>query len=115
MANLTISAETQTRLTQLFDRLKAAGILTVTVDFNGSGDEGSTEDGVFDPPNRDASLVTEVDAVTLDLLEAEGTDWYNNDGGFGTVSFDVRRRKAVVDMSVNVSSSSNIGKSVARG
>jgi uncharacterized protein DUF6878 len=84
------------------DRLAAAGITFVAAHFDGSGDDGVTEDvkcydsGVYayeecEPVAHDASHLQE----HFEELVPYG---YENDaGGFGDVVLDVRKRKITVE------------------
>jgi hypothetical protein len=66
------------------------GITSVSIDFYGSGDEGSIEDVTFTPADvADEALKQDVTDWAYSFLDATGIDWYNNDGGGGTISFDL--------------------------
>ena len=106
--------------------LRDLGVTTVTVSFDGSGDEGSIHDlhveggsieNVFATVERaipecvdgvwqtSVGLVEEfvediLRQVTYDYLEQTNVDWYNNDGGFGELVFDVEA--GTVRLEVNV-------------
>lgn len=85
-------------------RISQAGWHIVEVEFSGSGDSGqidyisvTKEDGesfTFFDGNKDLSedesnLLEDISDWTYDYLSGTGVDWYNNDGGQGTVEFDV--------------------------
>src|SRR5260370_5717138 len=84
------------------DRLAAAGVTFVAVHFDGSGDDGATEEvGCY---QSDVYAYEECEHVTYDAsylqdhLEALVPYGYENDtGGFGDVVLDVRKRKIIVD------------------
>jgi hypothetical protein len=100
----------------LFDCLEDAGIVRITVDFDGSGDSGQIE-GIFafdeygevavpqhslhcislNPGARadttDSQSVSDVvEALAYDFLEEEHGGWENNDGAYGEFRFDVTDR-----------------------
>jgi hypothetical protein len=84
------------------DRLAAAGITFVAAHFDGSGDDGITEDvkcydsdvyayEEYEPVAHEASCLQE-------HFEALVPYGYENDaGGFGDVVLDVRKRKIIVE------------------
>src|SRR5260370_2560324 len=84
------------------DRLAAAGVTFVAVHFDGSGDDGVTEDvKCYD---SDVYAYEEGEHVALDAshlqehFEALVPYGYKNDaGGFGDVVLDVRKRKLTVE------------------
>jgi hypothetical protein len=102
--------------TSLFDCLENAGLILITVDFDGSGDSGQIE-GIFAfdeygevaVPQHSLPCIslnagaradtTElqpvsdvVEALAYDLLEEEHGGWENNDGAYGEFRFDVTDR-----------------------
>jgi hypothetical protein len=102
--------------TSLFDCLEDAGLILITVDFDGSGDSGQIE-GIFafdeygevavpraslpcislNPGARAdttelQSVSDVVEALAYDLLEEEHGGWENNDGAYGEFRFDVTDR-----------------------
>lgn len=107
--------------TVLFDALCAAGITSVTVNFNGEGDSGQIEE-IIAYPNGDQHQLPDVqlsiqqvewgtgkqnshqtairDAVEelcYDFLEQEHGGWENNDGAFGEFTFDVVGRTITLE------------------
>jgi hypothetical protein len=102
--------------TSLFDCLEDAGLILITVDFDGSGDSGQIE-GIFafDENGEVAvpraslpcislnagaradttelqSVSDVVEALAYDFLEEEHGGWENNDGAYGEFRFDVTDR-----------------------
>lgn len=84
------------------DKLAAAGITFVAAHFDGSGDEGATEDvkcydaedyahDEYEPVEHDASHLQE----HFELLVPYG--YQNGCGGFGDVVLDVKARKITVE------------------
>ena len=100
----------------LFEALNAAGIATVTIEFEGSGDSGQMEppcarmanETVVAIPDRQIdlkridwslgliaeslSLLEAVESLAWRLLGDKHCGWENNDGGYGTFTFDVAAR-----------------------
>lgn len=106
----------------LFDVLAAAGIGTVVVTFDGSGDAGQIENvSAYDVAGTDTALpeacvaladvdfdtlatVTEtcglrevVDSMAYDLLERVHDGWENGDGAHGEFTFTVASQSIVLD------------------
>ncbi len=84
------------------DRLAAAGIAFVAAHFDGSGDDGVTEDvKCYDSDVYAYEEFEQVAHDTSDLqehFEALVPYGYENDaGGFGDVVLDVRKRKITVE------------------
>lgn len=100
----------------VFDILAAAGITSVTVEFDGEGDSGQIQSVIacageshLELPqtpvtlhraawaNETLTAGTEplpgaIETLCYDYLEQEHGGWENNDGAFGTFSFDVAAR-----------------------
>ena len=112
--------------------LRQHGIEHVWVSFAGGGDSGQIDDVEFSPRLTDEALTapchrTEsswiggewrrangvedvplkaaIEDITYDYLEATGVDWYNNDGGQGTLSIDVEAGTVDMDLSTNLRTS----------
>ena len=106
----------------LFDLLAAAGIHTVIVSFDGSGDSGAIEgidamdadndaihlptskieyrEAAFDCPSllveqRTAREIVEI--MAYDFLEQTHDGWENDDGAFGELTFVVPERTITLD------------------
>jgi hypothetical protein len=80
------------RLVALCHQLEEIGVTTVTLTYDGCGDEGFI-DGIYYEP-KDARIeptFTEQLEQTVDDLLPEG--WEINDGAFGTVQIDVEQKK----------------------
>lgn len=103
----------------LFERLAALGIATVTAEYDGEGDSGQINDieaftagnapvdlsntGTFTFPFYDGcdpihfnSLHDFVDTLCWELLELYHAGFENNDGGFGTFTFTVADKQAML-------------------
>ncbi len=117
----------------LFDALAAAGITTVSITFDGSGDEGQIEsvdvcagEATGTLPEVDVEIATpawdgsELHRRTLPLFEAieqlayallaeTHGGWENNEGAYGEFTFDVAGRTIHLDYNVRVESSEDSG------
>lgn len=68
----------------------------VLIEFAGSGDSGSIDDIIIEyvaghePAAPDGDLRKEIETWAHKYLEGCGVDWYNNEGGQGTIEFDMR-------------------------
>ena len=92
------SAERKT----LFDFLKALGIQVLKVHYSGSGDSGQTDDMTTIPDklhklldeqlNEKETLRSYLDTFTWEKIEDEESGFYNNEGGYGEIIFDVAER-----------------------
>lgn len=107
--------------------LRAHGVESVRVTFDGSGDSGSIDGADYDPkidaegirvqmrrtvreffqgewrvfPSvEEASLSEAIEDIANDYLQDTRVDWYNDDGGFGSLEIDVVG--GTVQLEVNV-------------
>jgi hypothetical protein len=106
-------------LRRLLPVLRQHGVQQVEIEFDGSGDSGSIAGVSYSPGELEfdadgvtveyatsarywngtqwlleraltqASVQSAIEALTYDYLEETGVDWYNDDGGFGTLEIDV--------------------------
>jgi len=93
--------ETPERKT-LFDFLKALGIQVLKVHYSGSGDSGQTDDMTTIPAklsklldeqlNQKETLRSYLETFTWEKIEDEESGFYNNEGGYGEILFDVAER-----------------------
>lgn len=105
----------------VFDALAAAGIVTVTVSFDGYGDSGQIEDigtrgaggdvdlpstevalavaryDEDDPERRQMPLARAIEEIAFDALADLHGGWENNDGAYGEFVFDVEKRAISLD------------------
>jgi hypothetical protein len=111
-----MSETTELDLSDTRDALKflaSLGIMKVTIGFDGGGDSGSLGDITFEgitegremlkPPELgDMTILDFVSNLADRLLEETQYDWYNNDGGFGTITIvpGDEQRPLHVDMNV---------------
>lgn len=85
------AAKAEARGKDILDKLMLVGAENVSIEFDGSGDEGSVHniDGLFENEHINEE---ELEDWAYDLIGGTGVDWYNNEGGFGTINIDVPKR-----------------------
>lgn len=117
----TLEALRPTNKATLFDALAEAGISAIIVEFDGYGDSGQIEGIEAKAGEEDAELpCTIITLNTLDWHDTEPTEsamavreaiehmaydflnqthsgWENNEGAFGTFTFDVAERSIALD------------------
>ncbi len=106
----------------ILDALQAAGVARVTIEFEGSGDSGQMEQATaydadeetvafpeacieiarvdFDEgkdTRAEVNLRDAMETIAYELLERTHGGWENDDGGFGTFTFDVAERSVTLD------------------
>ena len=115
--------------TALFDALAAAGITSVLVHFDGSGDSGQIEDidatagdqsaeipngnimiaqVRWGEPNIQRTTLPVRDAIeslAYDFLEQTHGGWENNEGAYGEFTFNVAERTIALDFNQRVETS----------
>ncbi len=116
----------------IFCALEAAGIAQVTMEFEGSGDSGQMEQAAaytasnepvgipdalvaitqvdFDEDKdsrADVRLREAIETVAYELLEQTHGGWEDNDGGFGTFTFDVAERSITLDFNERYTETNN--------
>ena len=74
-------------LKELVLEMKLAGVESVSIYFDGSGDNGSIEEVSIYPYKGD--FTAELENWAYQFLGGIGCDWYNNAGGFGSIDIDV--------------------------
>ena len=113
----------------VFDALQAAGIDTVTVNFNGESDSGQIEEvvayaqegprelpstsvklqsvswGSTESISSERPLAEAIEDLCYDYLSQEHSGWENNDGASGDFTFHVRDRRIELDVHVRFSDS----------
>lgn len=103
-----MSTDKELNIKVLFASLAQNGIVKVEINFDGAGDSGSIEDTkcyIDDPDAELGRSVTENPKIITDALVEELTnlgyhilnqyysyDWYNNDGGYGTINIDIKEK-----------------------
>jgi len=79
----------------LFAALKDAGVTNVEIRYDGGGDSGQVEDVEFYGANGDNTALNDKfegdlqDLATHLLEQHYDYDWYNNDGGYGTITIEL--------------------------
>jgi hypothetical protein len=113
----------------LFDALAAAGITSVLVSFDGSGDSGQIEGidaAAGDQPNElpngeveiahihwgapdiertTLSIRDAIESLAYDFLEQTHGGWENNEGAYGEFTFDVAQRTITLDYNERIETS----------
>jgi hypothetical protein len=84
----------------LIDELKERGVRGLTVEFSGGGDEGSINEITFEPNEPAGYQSGPLEDALNDYLTDQG-DWWNNDGGGGTLKVDVATGKLDLDIYFN--------------
>lgn len=93
---------------QIFRALKAYGIKTVKVDYDGSGDSGDIHSYEVEPKKREEMLdeplgetgktvKEQIEQICWDGLESEESGWEINEGSYGSVTLDVARQTIELD------------------
>lgn len=102
----------------MFDKLGALGVVEVVVVWNGGGDSGGVE-SITAKGKKGVDIVLpnelgqEIDAFCMDWVDSKGyAGWYNNDGGFGQATFNVKKRAIEIDHENYSQSSESIGAEV---
>ena len=113
----------------LFDALAAAGITSVLVHFDGSGDSGQIEDvdatagdqpaevpngnieiaqvrwGAANIEGTSLSVRDAIESLAYDFLEQTHGGWENNEGAYGEFTFDVENRTITLEYNERVMTS----------
>ena len=80
--------------------LAAAGFTNVVISYSGCGDEGHLNDISSEPNNID--LTDEMHTMLSDFgdayMEASGVNWYDNEGGGGTLTFNLVDKTFTADV-----------------
>lgn len=112
---------------EIFDGLTAAGVGGVTVEFDGGGDSGQIESIQARNPDgeevdlpavavslhtpsglegeraaTDVPLSDAIEHLAYEALSQTHCGWENNEGGFGTFTFDVPGRRLQLTMNARV-------------
>ena len=63
----------------------------VTIEFSGSGDSGNSPEAIYEEDNRwlDALYPDSIDVIIAQKVDF---DYYNNEGGFGTIEIDYKKQ-----------------------
>jgi len=84
----------------LLDYLASIGVEKLSVHYSGSGDSGQTDDFSVEPAGfsdlldemfREKQTIKDaLDEYAWDTIESHQGGFYNNDGGYGEIIFDVK-------------------------
>lgn len=86
--------------------LKAAHVSKVVVSYDGQGDDGSFQGVTFVDANVKLKLdEQEIENAASNVLSGQGIDWYNNEGGFGDVVFNVITGKITIEHNYRIETS----------
>jgi hypothetical protein len=110
---------------EYLNALASYGITEVDVYFNGCGDSGQIDDitadegidlkgtnvreehkhlldagGTFGYDHESESLYTLIEAFAYKMLNCTNEDWWNNDGGWGSVHIEPRNEVVQVEMNI---------------
>lgn len=82
-----------------YDELAAAGIETVVIEYSGSNDEGYINEITATPEDAvdyGTDLYRELESLAYDVLSSRHGGWEINEGSDGTITINVKERKAVL-------------------
>lgn len=93
---------------QIFRALKAYGIKSVKVDYDGSGDSGDIHQFEVEPEKREEMLdeplgetgktvKEQMEQICWEGLESEEGGWEINEGSYGNIIFDVANETIELD------------------
>jgi hypothetical protein len=88
----------------LFAALKDAGVSHVEIRYDGGGDSGQVEDVEFYGANGDNTALNDkfegdLQDLAYHILEEHYQyDWYNNDGGYGTIDIDFEEEPPTINI-----------------
>jgi hypothetical protein len=95
---------------ELMLRLRDLGIVSIYAEFSGGGDDGAINDINYHLSDSTINNQFAVDHAELhDVIETycyrllQGgniEDWYNNDGGYGTLSIDTKTGEYTIEVNV---------------
>lgn len=97
----TLESEDETRAT-LREELKALGVVSVEVTYNGSGDEGNIDEIMLSISETsklrgEADLELRIDSWAWDFICGHHSGFQDNDGGFGTLTWDMASGAITLD------------------
>jgi hypothetical protein len=90
----------------LFGLLEELGVRKISIEYDGGGDSGSIESIQFidkdGKPIADEVIPTDymssIDTAGYEILHSlYQTDWWNNEGGFGTLIIDLETKEYTID------------------
>jgi hypothetical protein len=103
------------RTREVLTQLKNQGYIGVSISFDGAGDEGSitgakafTEDFILDEMyytdfwQYEPEITEDLRDLGYDILSDSGYDWYNNDGGYGSIHISLLTGEVKLDIRIRV-------------
>lgn len=79
----------------IVDALKKLGVTKAVVTFDGQGDDGES---YFDHAEGGSEIPKDIQQeLTWMMMDKVDFDWYNNEGGYGTVTLDVANSRLDID------------------
>ena len=119
---------TKQHVQNLFAQLKLLNVKEFRINFEGSGDDGQIDEIEFyntnnetfnipidtiswvytdygqEPKETKVTLHKATEDLGYSMLDEAGHDWYNNDGGYGSISVLIEGQdgKPYVDMEINI-------------
>jgi len=107
--------EEKQRTREVLTQLKNQGYIGVSISFDGAGDEGSitgakafTEDFILDEMyytdfwQYEPEITEDLRDLGYDILSESDYDWYNNDGGFGSIHISLLTGEVNLDIRIRV-------------
>jgi len=103
------------RTREVLTQLKNQGYIGVSISFDGAGDSGSitgakafTEDFILDEMyytdfwQYEPEITEDLRDLGYDILSDSGYDWYNNDGGYGSIHISLLTGEVKLDIRIRV-------------
>lgn len=89
---------------ELRQQLIALGVRLVKVRYSGCGDSGAVDEKTFlNSRNQELTLPEDLDTNNIDnLTDHIDGDWYNNDGGQGMITWDLKLNKLRINAEFNI-------------
>lgn len=110
-----MNTEEKQRTRDVLTQLKIEGYTGVSISFDGAGDSGSIngarafkEDFILnervhdDYYNYEPQITNLLDDLGYAILSDSGYDWYNNDGGYGSIHISLLTGDVELDIRIRV-------------
>jgi len=110
-----MSKDKELDIKSLFINLQMQGIVKVSIPFDGSGDSGSVQEDdieayILNPSTNEEKLADNHDDILTSSINSSLSDlayhildkyyfydWYNNEGGYGTIHIDIIEQSWHID------------------
>jgi hypothetical protein len=92
--------EARNRRREALGTLRAAGVTTASISYDGESDDGAIDEIVFTPeiePSSRAALEQAASTYAYSALQTYVDGWDNNEGSYGVVRIDVANDQSVLD------------------